>query len=135
MAAVYRLTKPARECPDEPAYVEIEFERGVPSAVNHVAMPMIELIACLNTIASTHGVGRIDVVEHRVGSSRLREIGEAPAAVLLHAAHRELRRTTAPEARRKTADSARRLPSCCTCTDSIALPSPSATASRVEEKL
>jgi argininosuccinate synthase len=93
---IYTLTRPARECPDEPAYVEIRFDRGVPSAVNSVAMPMIELIAALNIIASTHGVGRIDVVEHRIGSARLREIGEAPAAVLLHAAHRELRRITVP---------------------------------------
>jgi|KBSSwiStaDraftv2_1062776.scaffolds.fasta_scaffold03788_8 argininosuccinate synthase len=93
---IYTLTKPARECPDEPAYVEIQFDRGAPAAVNHVAMPMSELIGALNIIASTHGVGRIDVVEHRVGSTRLREVGEAPAAVLLHAAHRELRRITAP---------------------------------------
>src|SRR5262245_6519031 len=92
---IYKLTKPARECPDEPAYVEIQFEQGAPAAVNSVAMPTIELIAALNVIASRHGVGRIDVVEHRVGSTRLREIGEAPAAVLLHAAHRELRRITA----------------------------------------
>lgn len=93
---IYTLTKPARECPDEPAYVEIQFEHGAPAAVNNVAMPLIELIACLNIIASTHGVGRIDVVEHRMGGARLMEIGEAPAAVLLHAAHRELRRITAP---------------------------------------
>jgi argininosuccinate synthase len=93
---IYTLTKSARECPDEPAYVEIAFERGVPAAINSVAMPMIELIACLGTIASAHGVGRIDVVEHRVGSSKLREVGEAPAAVLLHAAHRELRKVSAP---------------------------------------
>ena len=93
---IYTLTKPARDCPEEPAYVDIRFERGTPVAVNNVVMPVIELIAALNTIASTHGVGRIDVVEHRVGSMRLREIGEAPAAVLLHAAHRELRRMTAP---------------------------------------
>jgi argininosuccinate synthase len=93
---IYKLTKPAKECPDEPAYVEIQFEHGAPAAVNSVSMPVIELIAALNVIASTHGVGRIDVVEHRVGSTRLREIGEAPAAVLLHAAHRELRRITSP---------------------------------------
>jgi argininosuccinate synthase len=93
---IYRLTKPARECPDEPAYVEIQFERGAPAAVNNVAMPMIELIGALNIIASTHGVGRIDSVEHRQGATRLCEIGEAPAAVLLYAAHRELRRITAP---------------------------------------
>lgn len=93
---IYTLTKPAQECPDEPAYVEIQFEHGAPAAVNNVAMPLIELISCLNIIASTHGVGRIDVVEHRVGGTRLMEIGEAPAAVLLHAAHRELRRITVP---------------------------------------
>ena len=93
---IYTLTKPARECPDEPAYVEIAFDRGVPAAINGVAMPMLELIASLGTIASAHGVGRIDVVEHRVGSARLREVGEAPAAVLLHAAHKELRKISAP---------------------------------------
>ena len=76
--------------------MEIAFERGVPAAINGVAMPMIELIASLGTIASAHGVGRIDVVEHRVGSSKLRELGEAPAAVLLHAAHGELRKVSAP---------------------------------------
>ena len=67
----------------------------MPAAINGVAMPLLELIASLGTIASAHGVGRIDVVEHRVGSARLREVGEAPAAVLLHAAHKELRRVTA----------------------------------------
>jgi argininosuccinate synthase len=93
---VYVLTRPARECPDEPAYVDIAFERGVPSAINGVSMPVVELIASLTTIGSVHGVGRIDMVEHRIESSRVRELGEAPAAVLLHAAHRELRRTLAP---------------------------------------
>jgi argininosuccinate synthase len=93
---IYRLTNPAQECPDEPAYVEIQFEQGAPSAVNNVAMPLLELISALNIIASTHGVGRIDAVEHRVGGTRLQEIGEAPAAVLLHAAHRELRRIATP---------------------------------------
>lgn len=93
---IYTLTRPARECPDEPAYVEIAFERGAPAAINGVAMPMLELIACLNTIASAHGVGRIDVVEHRVGHTKLREVGEAPAAVLLHAAHKELRKIATP---------------------------------------
>jgi argininosuccinate synthase len=93
---IFKLTGPARECPDEPAYVEIQFERGAPSAVNSVAMPLLELITALNIIASAHAVGRIDAVEHRLGGNRLQEIAEAPAAVLLHAAHRELRRITAP---------------------------------------
>lgn len=93
---IYTLTKPARESPDAAAYVEIAFERGVPSAINGVAMPLLELIASLTTIASAHGVGRIDLVEYRLGTSKLREVSEAPAAVLLHAAHKELRKATAP---------------------------------------
>jgi argininosuccinate synthase len=93
---IYTLTRPARECPDEPAYVDIAFERGVPSAINGVAMPMLELIASLATIASAHGVGRIDIVEHRVGPIKVREVAEAPAAVLLYAAHKELRKTASP---------------------------------------
>ncbi len=93
---IYALTKPARECPDEPAYVDLAFERGVPAAINGVAMPMMELIASLGTIASAHGVGRIDLVEYRVANSRLREVAEAPAAVLLYAAHRELRKASGP---------------------------------------
>jgi argininosuccinate synthase len=92
---LFALTRPARECPDEPAYIEITFERGAPSAINGVAMPFLDLIGSLGPIASAHGVGRVDVVEHRVGSARLREISEAPAAVLLHAAHRDLRKVSA----------------------------------------
>jgi argininosuccinate synthase len=93
--ALYTLTRPARECPDEPAYVDLTFTRGTPTAINGVTMPLIELIGSLGTIASTHGVGRIDVVEHRVGRSRLREVGEAPAAVVLHVAHKELGKVSA----------------------------------------
>jgi argininosuccinate synthase len=92
---IFTLTKSARDCPDEPAYVELTFAGGAPSAINGVTLPLLELITSLGTIAATHGVGRIDVVEHRVGQSRLREISEAPAAVLLHAAHRELRKVSA----------------------------------------
>lgn len=91
---IYTLTRPARECPDEAAYVEIAFERGVPAAINGVSLPLIELIGSLGTIASAHGVGRIDVVERRSGNSKRREVSEAPAAVLLYAAHKELRKVS-----------------------------------------
>src|SRR5262249_13078826 len=85
-------TRPAAACPDEPAYVDIAYERGVPSAINGVAMPLLGLIAGLSPIAAAHGVGRGDVVEHRVGAARVREVSEAPAAVPLPAAHRELQK-------------------------------------------
>ena len=91
-AAIYTLTKAPEECPAEPAYVEIAFERGVPVAVNGVAMPLLDLIASLGTIAGAHGVGRIDMVENRLVGIKSREIYEAPAATLLHAAHKELQK-------------------------------------------
>ncbi len=89
---IYTLTKSAAECPDEPAYVEIAFERGTPTAINGVHMPLVDLIASLGTIAGAHGVGRIDMVENRLVGIKSREIYEAPAAVVLHAAHKELQK-------------------------------------------
>jgi len=93
---VYTLTKDPSECPDEPAYVELTFEQGVPAAVNGVSMPFTEVIASVATIAGAHGVGRIDMVENRLVGIKSREIYEAPAAVVLHAAHRELENFVSP---------------------------------------
>jgi argininosuccinate synthase len=79
--SAYALTKPLAECPDESAHVEIAFDRGIPKAINGVFMPLLELIASLGTIGGAHGVGRVSMDGH---------LCEAPAAFLLHAAHREL---------------------------------------------
>jgi len=89
---IYTLTKSPADCPNEAAYVELAFERGVPTAINGVQMPVVDLIASLGTIAGAHGVGRIDMVENRLVGIKSREIYEAPAAVALHAAHRELQK-------------------------------------------
>jgi argininosuccinate synthase len=93
---IYTLTRAARVCPDEPAYVEIEFEQGVPLRANGVEMPFVELIESLETIAGSHGVGRIDMVENAAAGGKSREIYEAPAAVLLHTAHTELEKLVVP---------------------------------------
>src|SRR5436190_11188273 len=89
---IYTMTKSPADCPDEPAYVEIAFERGVPTGINGVSMPILDLIASLGTIAGAHGVGRIDMVENRLVGIKSREIYEAPAAVVLHTAHKELQK-------------------------------------------
>ena len=94
---VYTLTKSPAESPDTPAQVELEFEHGVPTAVNGVAMPLVELIGSLETIVGAHGVGRIDMVENRLVGIKSREIYEAPAAVVLHRAHRELETLVIPK--------------------------------------
>ena len=89
---VYALTKSPADCPDQPAYVELEFDRGTPTAINGVEMSLLDLIASLGTLAGAHGVGRIDMVENRLVGIKSREVYEAPAAVVLHAAHHELRK-------------------------------------------
>jgi len=53
-------------------------------------MSLVELIQSLETIAGDHGVGRVDMVENRLVGIKSREIYEAPAATVLHTAHREL---------------------------------------------
>ena len=93
---IYALTRSPKDCPDEPAYVEIEFEQGMPLRANGIEMPFIELIESLETIAGAHGVGRIDMVENAATGGKSREIYEAPAAVLLHTAHSELEKLVVP---------------------------------------
>jgi argininosuccinate synthase len=93
---IYTLTRTPAECPDQPAYVEVEFDAGVPVKVNGIAMPLVDLIGSLETIAGAHGVGRIDMVENRLVGIKSREIYEAPAAVALHAAHKELEKLVIP---------------------------------------
>lgn len=92
----YTLTRAPATCPDEPAYIEIAFERGVPSAINGVSMPLVDLIGSLTIIAGAHGVGRIDPVENRRVGIGARDICEAPAAVVLHTAHTELGKLVTP---------------------------------------
>ncbi len=87
---IYLFTRSPQGCPDEPAYIEIDFAAGVPIRTNGVEMPILELFESLETIAGAHGVGRIDMVENRLVGIKSREIYEAPAAVVLHMAHREL---------------------------------------------
>jgi argininosuccinate synthase len=94
--SLFQLTKSPLEAPDTPAIVDLDFDRGVPSKINGVAMGLVELIQSLETIAGVHGVGRIDMVENRTGGDKTREIYEAPAAVVLHTAHRELQAFVTP---------------------------------------
>ena len=93
---VYQLTRSPADAPNLPAYVEVEFEHGVPVAINGVSLSLVELISSLETIASAHGIGRIDMLENRLGGTKSREIYEAPAGVLLHAAHNELQKYVTP---------------------------------------
>jgi len=87
---VYKWTKNAKETPDEPEYLEIHFDRGIPVAINNEEMDGITIINTLNARGGKHGVGRIDHLENRLVGIKSREIYEAPAANILHTAHRAL---------------------------------------------
>jgi argininosuccinate synthase len=89
-ADAYAWTTDPIKAPNEPEYVEIEFEGGKPIGLNGQKMDGVPLIEKLNIIAGRHGVGRIDHVENRLVGIKSRELYEAPAAVVLHDAHREL---------------------------------------------
>lgn len=87
----YTLTRPSQDGPGEPAFMEIEFERGVPLRTNGLEMPMIELIESLETIAGTHGVGRFPA-SSLPAQSNSGSVSESPAAVVLGTAHAALAR-------------------------------------------
>ncbi|MEM7649643.1 MAG: argininosuccinate synthase [Cyanobacteria bacterium P01_A01_bin.70] len=91
---VFAMTKAIADTPDEPEYVEIEFTTGEPTALNGEAMELTTLLQKLNGIAGGHGFGRIDMIENRLVGIKSREIYEAPALLLLIAAHQDLESLT-----------------------------------------
>jgi len=86
----FAWTADPTKAPHEPEYITLDFDQGRPTALNGKPMGGVELIEELNRVGGRHGVGRIDHVENRLVGIKSRELYEAPAAVLLHDAHREL---------------------------------------------
>jgi argininosuccinate synthase len=87
---VYQWTVDPDEAPARPQEIVIKFHEGVPVALGDDASDGVTLVEKLNAIGGKHGVGRIDQIEDRLVGIKSREIYEAPAAVILHAAHRAL---------------------------------------------
>ena len=86
----YDLTVAPEKAPDTPLFVDIDFEEGVPVALDGKQMKLSELILKLNDLAGAHGVGRIDHVENRLVGIKSREIYECPGAITLLAAHKDI---------------------------------------------
>ena len=87
---IYEWTKSAADAKDTPTKVTIEFEEGVPIAIDGEMMGLVDLITKANEIAGENGVGRVDIIENRMIGLKSREIYEVPGAKLLIAAHRAL---------------------------------------------
>ncbi|EDX75610.1 argininosuccinate synthase [Coleofasciculus chthonoplastes PCC 7420] len=91
---IYLMTKAIADTPNDPEYVDIGFERGLPISLNGQALDPVALITQLNQVAGNHGVGRIDMIENRVVGIKSREIYEVPALLTLIHAHRDLESLT-----------------------------------------
>lgn len=91
---VFVMTKAIADTPNEPEYIEIGFDRGIPVSINGNNLSPVDLITQLNEITGNHGFGRIDMIENRVVGIKSREIYEAPALLLLIQAHRDLESLT-----------------------------------------
>ncbi|MGB8002101.1 MAG: argininosuccinate synthase [Anaerobacillus sp.] len=88
--AAFDWTAPIHLTPDEPEYLEIDFEEGCPTALNGEKMGLVDLIEKLNEIGGVHGIGRIDHIENRLVGIKSREVYENPGALILINAHKEL---------------------------------------------
>lgn len=84
---VYLICTPPHKAPDEPEYVEIEFEKGIPVKVNGTRYDSVELIQRLNEIGARHGIGIVDMVENRLVGIKSRGVYETPGGTILYAAH------------------------------------------------
>ena len=87
---IYEWTSSWKDAKDEPEKIAIEFEEGVPVAINGKMMPLLDLINEANAIAGSHGIGRVDTIENRMIGLKSRETYEVPGAKLLIAAHQAL---------------------------------------------
>lgn len=91
---MFVLTRSPQQAPDQPTYVEIDFEEGNPVAVNGQRLSPAALLAYLNQLGGENGIGRIDLVENRYVGMKSRGVYETPGGTILHIAHRAVESIT-----------------------------------------
>ena len=84
------LSVSPEHAPDEPEYVTMTFEAGVPKTINGKAMKVADIIKELNRLGGKHGIGIVDIVENRVVGMKSRGVYETPGGTILMAAHQQL---------------------------------------------
>jgi len=87
---LFMICSSPEDAPDEPEYVEIEFEKGIPVSINGEKLSPLGILEKANEIAAKHGVGIVDMVENRLVGMKSRGVYETPGGTLLHQAHQEL---------------------------------------------
>jgi argininosuccinate synthase len=91
---VYSRTVAPEQAPDQPQYVEIEFAKGDPVAVDGKKLSPAALLTALNELGGKHGIGRLDLVENRFVGMKSRGVYETPGGTILHLAHRGIESIT-----------------------------------------
>jgi len=94
MRGMYRLSAAPEDAPDEPEYIELEFEQGDCVAVNGKPLSPLGVMKTLNKLGGKHGIGRVDIVENRFVGMKGRGVYETPGGAILHFAHRQMETLT-----------------------------------------
>lgn len=92
--SMFVMSVAPEKAPDEPEVIEIDFEAGIPVAVNGQNLSPANLLARLNEVGGANGVGRADIVENRFVGMKSRGVYETPGGTILHVAHRALETIT-----------------------------------------
>ncbi len=87
---MFYMTVAPEAAPDEPHYLTLEFEQGMPVALDGQRLGPVELLTALNEIGGAHGVGRVDLVENRLVGMKSRGVYETPGGTILYTAHQGL---------------------------------------------
>ncbi|MDK2816348.1 MAG: argininosuccinate synthase [Moorella sp. (in: firmicutes)] len=91
---LYLIITPPEQAPDKPTYVTLDFEKGIPVAVDGERLDAVTLVEKLNDLAAANGVGIADMVENRLVGLKSRGVYETPGGTVLYLAHRELEALT-----------------------------------------
>ena len=91
---VYSRTLDPEQAPDQPTYIEIDFERGDPIAIDGETLGPAALLAKLNALGRENGIGRLDLVENRFVGMKSRGMYETPGGTILYFAHRGIEQLT-----------------------------------------
>ncbi|MBP2651513.1 MAG: Argininosuccinate synthase [Firmicutes bacterium] len=87
---VYMVTKTPEQAPDKATYVEVEFDKGIPVAVDGKKLNAVALLEKLNELGAANGIGIVDIVENRLVGMKSRGVYENPGGAIIYFAHREL---------------------------------------------
>src|SRR6266513_2224916 len=94
MRSRYKLSVAPEDAPDEPEYVELEFDRGNCIGVNGKKLSPLQVLQTVNKFGGKHGIGRVDIVENRFVGMKSRGVYETPGGTILYFAHRQMEALT-----------------------------------------